>query len=695
MKRFLLLYSLFVFFFFYGYSTVPIGYYNTTEGKKAAVLKTELHKIICQDTSQFLDYGSGKGKTWEGFYYADRDATTDAVIDMYSDIIRYFPNPNPDFVSFGQLIHIEHSVPKSWWKCDIDHPDCPAKDLNHLFPADGPTNSSKNDNPLGIVSGTPTHDNGVSKIGPAIYDGYVGAVFEPADKYKGDFARAYFYMATAYEHYKDKWDTTKPENMMESNTYPVLKPWAVKLLLQWHRDDPVSIKELVRNDVVFITQKNRNPFIDYPFLVEYIWGTRTNIPYKLDNNINFPYLKWPNDNDTLNIGKVYYNGTKDTTINIQAMNLTGDLTVSLGGINAANYSVNKSIISKAEAEAGTVIQIHYNATTVGNQTALLSIYGGGIELVSIKLKSFTSDEFGALPASSTSNNGFVADWTGSFGATGYMIDVYTIGQTGTIDSSLITEDFKTTLLTTWIKEGYAVNYSDKLGTYIKLGTTSTYGKITTPAFDLSKTPGKLTVIAKQFSNDNGAPITATLDNKALAVWITAVESQTFTAEIPFSTPVSKIALATLSGKRVYIDYMNVAAQIPEYGSVSVSGYPKTIGNVLSYAVDGLRSSSEYYYTITPIGNGGSVSNQVSVQTTLNTNLENKSINIPYLLLSSSGVCIANLTEPSKIQLFDMMGRELQSHNINASDFKVTIQQNGMYLLKIQQKNGFNSYKIIY
>ena len=138
------------------------------------------------------------------------------------------------------------------------------KDLNHLFPADGSTNLSKNDNPLGIVSGTPTKNNGVSKIGPANYPDYTGNVFEPADQYKGDFARTYFYMATAYEHYKNLWVTTKPENIMLNNTYPVFKSWAVQLLLQWHRQDPVSPKELTRNEKYIQFRAIETPSLTIP-----------------------------------------------------------------------------------------------------------------------------------------------------------------------------------------------------------------------------------------------------------------------------------------------------------------------------------------------------------------------------------------------------------------------------------------------
>lgn len=269
------------------FATIPQGYYSTLNGKSSAALKTELHNILMADTSRYYSYGSGANHTWNGFYYTDRDTANNLVIDMYSNTLRYFPT---DYISlgypgFGSNLHIEHSVPKSWWN---SHEWAAYKDLNHLFPADGSTNLSKNDNPLGVVSGTPTKDNGVSKIGPANYPDYTGNVFEPADQYKGDFARTYFYMATAYEHYKNLWDITKPENMMQNNTYPVFKTWAINLLLQWSRQDPVSQKERTRNEKVYAIQGNRNPFIDYPDLTEYIWGNKVGSIWNGTSSIQNP-----------------------------------------------------------------------------------------------------------------------------------------------------------------------------------------------------------------------------------------------------------------------------------------------------------------------------------------------------------------------------------------------------------------------
>jgi len=259
------------------------GYYSSLDGLTSANLKTALHNIICQDTTHYLDYGSHAGHTWQGFYSTDRDPVTNEVIDMYSDSARYFASNYValGYPGFGMTIQIEHSVPKSWWGCDINHPDCAAKDLNHLYPSDGTYNDYKSNYPLGVVTGTLAHTNGVSKIGTGTYDGYTGTVFEPADKYKGDFARGYFYIATAYQHYTNKWVLSASGIMMEADTYPTLKPWAIQLLLQWIRQDPVSQKELTRVENVFAIQKNRNPFIDHPELIEYIWGNKKDSVYRL------------------------------------------------------------------------------------------------------------------------------------------------------------------------------------------------------------------------------------------------------------------------------------------------------------------------------------------------------------------------------------------------------------------------------
>ena len=71
--------------------------------------------------------------------------------------------------------------------------------------------------------------------------------------------------------------------MLDGKTYPGLTSWALRMLLKWSMNDPVSEKEINRNNAVYAIQNNRNPFIDYPGLEQYIWGSATDKPFSYDN----------------------------------------------------------------------------------------------------------------------------------------------------------------------------------------------------------------------------------------------------------------------------------------------------------------------------------------------------------------------------------------------------------------------------
>ena len=98
--------------------------------------------------------------------------------------------------------------------------------------------------------------------------GYI--CWEPEAQYRGDFARTYFFMATAYEYLE--W--TAYTEYISSDSYLMFSDAIIQVLLDWHRADPVSDKECCRADRISDIQHNRNPFIDYPELVEYIWGNK-------------------------------------------------------------------------------------------------------------------------------------------------------------------------------------------------------------------------------------------------------------------------------------------------------------------------------------------------------------------------------------------------------------------------------------
>ena len=248
---------------------MPCDYYKYAQGTADSTLKNHLGYIIC--CGKRYRYGSGEKKSWDGFFHTDRDTVTNEVLDMYSNNHRYF-NPEKPTASVADF-DIEHMLPKSWWGGDVNPAYC---DLFHLVPGDASANRSKSNHAPGIPTDSSFY-NGSFVTG---YDSIHGLqrVFCPTDEYKGDFARAYFYIAACYGD-SLTWETTgEPGSAVTNDGWQEFRPWLRDLLLEWHRLDPVSPKEKTRAIEVNKIQGNRNPFIDYPDLVEYIWGNKQGQP---------------------------------------------------------------------------------------------------------------------------------------------------------------------------------------------------------------------------------------------------------------------------------------------------------------------------------------------------------------------------------------------------------------------------------
>lgn len=242
------------------------SYYSGANGKKGKELKTALYNII--GSPDVLDYGD----LWSGFYKTDRMADNQ-VLDRYSNNKYYFSSKTSAAVSG---MNKEHGVANSWWG---KTKNAAYSDLHHLMPSDSEANNRKSNFGMGVVTNV-TYTNNCIKVGKgtAGNNGTI-SLWEPADKWKGDFARSYFYVVTAYEELSLV--QSEGANSMQANTYPKLQPWAYQLYLQWNKQDPVDDIERSRNDAVYSIQGNRNPFIDYPTLPEYIWGDSTTVAFDI------------------------------------------------------------------------------------------------------------------------------------------------------------------------------------------------------------------------------------------------------------------------------------------------------------------------------------------------------------------------------------------------------------------------------
>jgi hypothetical protein len=546
---------------------------------------------------------------------------------------------------------------------------------------------------MAVVDGTTTFDNGVIKVGKSSSRaGGVIDAWEPADEYKGDFSRAYMYMVTAYEDYSTLW-TGNSVNQLDNNTYPVFEQWTVDLLLKWSTQDPISQKEITRNNEVYKIQGNRNPYIDYPLMAEYVWGKLTAVPFTPDGNVNYPYLSSPNNGAIVDFGKVSYQKTDTASILIKALNLTGNLTLAINGTDATNFSVVNTTVSKTDAESGYKLIINYKAQTIGSQTAQLSISGGGITATNIELKAISSDEFLALPTNNITSTGFTANWTLSANATSYNLNVFTLKSEGvTQPKTLLEEAFTSGLPTGWTSEGYSDNQT---AGFMRLASSGSAGKIIFPALDLSSTGTILTVRAKQYVNDAGAQLSATIDNQPLAIWATTATDQDFTISIPKLGMISKIALSAAAGSRVYVDYIKVETMGSVQTPVSVLGYPKSIGNNLSYNIEGLVADSTYYYTVKPEGNSAAISNQILVHTGLTNDMQQPENNSVRWSVLSDGVQIYNLPANSLFTVLDLTGKKLQTLQPKTTEIKLRLSTKGIYLLQIQNKQEIKTYKLLY
>ena len=367
-------------------------YYSSANGQSGDALRTALMNII--DGHTVVSYDNLK----ELYKYSDtkeNDADTrNMLIDIYSECTY---TPGSGYCGSGSCggYNREHSVPKSWF-----NEESPMySDAFHLYPTSCYVNSYRGNYALGECSGgkkctTNGMTEALGRRGSCTYPGYSAVVYEPDDKYKGDLARTYFYMATRYADQCSSWS-----GGMFGSDNNGFQTWAINMLLEWHRADPVSEKEKIRNEAIFgntkyntgaYSQKNRNPFIDYPCLAEYIWGN------KKGETVDFSTLVLSYDAafaDTENqcgcqvsttpiitsprgsvaFGAVAVNTTTTQTITVQGRNLTNNVTLTLSGTNADLFSLSATTVSVDDALAGKTITITYQPTSEGNHTATLTL----------------------------------------------------------------------------------------------------------------------------------------------------------------------------------------------------------------------------------------------------------------------------------------------------------------------------------
>ena len=245
-------------------------YASSLQGLKKEQLKAALHKLM--DKKNVLPYGGGGKGTWWGFWYTDRNPQTNECYNRYSDKKFFFESTNTGRAIGG--MNIEHSFPKSWWGGHKNDAWC---DLYNLYPSDSKANSSKSNYVMGVVVNVKENaGEGYDKVGTGYADGKLVNMWEPGDRFKGEFSRSYMYMATTYQNLSF---TSEGAKQLQTGAYPTLRKWSSDLFRQWSKNDRVDEMEIKRNEAVYKIQNNRNLFIDYPNLAEYVWGDSMDVEF--------------------------------------------------------------------------------------------------------------------------------------------------------------------------------------------------------------------------------------------------------------------------------------------------------------------------------------------------------------------------------------------------------------------------------
>ena len=416
MKRLIFLLILHSSLFSLHFATAQEQYYRKAEGLRGTELKEALHNLI--QPAFVLDYGGGAGKTWSGFYATDQMEDMQ-VRDRYSNTVRYF---NPDMSAVSNM-NIEHIWANSWW----GHVKNNAyQDLFNLYPADATANGRKSNNPIGIVDGTIAYSNGVTKVGKSTSyraDSLI-TVWEPADQWKGDFARTYFYMATCYSHMTSLWTTTEGLLTVDPNSPLLMRPWVYNLMLEWAEADPLDEIEQERCDAICEIQGNRNPFVDYPELCYYIWGDKADEQFYCTEEHGAEIFV-PAASEEIDFGLHPLSRPFSAKVQVRGRGLDEGAQLIA---DDEHFALSQFVLSSDEINQGTDITVSVSATEEGNYTTMLTLEGSGYVQQSPLTVSFV-DGIPAYPATdivcAVSSRRFNANWMNYEPDATYTLNVYT------------------------------------------------------------------------------------------------------------------------------------------------------------------------------------------------------------------------------------------------------------------------------
>ena len=323
---------------------IPADYYSDAVGLTGANLRDEIMTIISTGAIK-LPYSSSSSDVWDMCEAGDQNPkNASQVWQMYVE------------EGIAKTAHVSGSTgwnrEHTWAKShgDFGTSAGPGTDGHHLRATDARENSTRGSRDFGNDS-----------------PGYT-----PPKSARGDVARMIFYMAT-------RWEMTVDDQCKESES--AARHGKLSHLLQWHEEDPVDPYEVRRNNVIFGFQNNRNPFVDHPELVQYIFGEAKDIAW--NGGIGTEPSKITISGALADFEMVKFGEESSVqTFSISANDLVEDVAITapqhfLLSTDALNYSSSLSLPLSSGSLAETTISVKFVP-----ESAVNTDISGSIQIVS-------------------------------------------------------------------------------------------------------------------------------------------------------------------------------------------------------------------------------------------------------------------------------------------------------------------------